>query len=165
MTDDAPYAEVRDEPGNRGREAERPGQMPVRGWKDVIVRLKAQMKEDDVPLLAAGVAFFALLALVPSLVALVSVYGLVADPSDVQRITDDALQAAPQEVRELVVLAARGGGGQLAVGPAARRDRRSRRWRSGRPPAAWPTSWARSPWRTTRPMIASSCGCAAWRWP
>ena len=102
MTDDAPYAEVRDEPGNRGREAERPGQIPVRGWKDVAVRLKAQMKEDDVPLLAAGVAFFALLALVPSLVALVSVYGLVADPSDVQRITDDALQAAPQEVRELV---------------------------------------------------------------
>ena len=102
MTDDAPYAEIRDEPGNRGREAERPGQIPARGWKDVAVRLKAQLKEDDVPLLAAGVAFFALLALVPSLVALVSVYGLVADPSDVQQSTDDALQAAPQEVRELV---------------------------------------------------------------
>ena len=102
MTDDAVYAEIRDEPRNRGRHAERPGQVPVRGWKDVAVRLKGQLKEDDVPLLAAGVAFFTLLALVPALVALVSVYGLVADPSDVQRLTEDALQAAPTEVQDLV---------------------------------------------------------------
>jgi membrane protein len=102
MTDDAPYVDIRDEPGDRGRMAERPGEVPVRGWKDVAVRLKTQLKEDDVPLLAAGVAFFALLALVPSLVALVSIYGLVADPSDVQSTTEDAMRAAPSEVRDLV---------------------------------------------------------------
>jgi membrane protein len=102
MSDDVRYDEVREERGNRGRHAERPGQVPVRGWKDVAVRLKGQLKEDDVPLLAAGVAFFTLLALVPALVALVSVYGLVADPSDVQRLTEDALQAAPTEVQDLV---------------------------------------------------------------
>ena len=102
MADDAPYSDVRVEPGDRGREAERPGQIPVRGWKDVVVRVKAQLKEDDVPLLAAGVAFFALLSLVPSLVALVSLYGLVADPADVQRSVEDSLQAAPAEVRDLV---------------------------------------------------------------
>lgn len=68
----------------------------------MVVRLKDQLKQDDVPLLAAGVAFFALLALVPSLVALVSIYGLVADPTDVQRTTEDALQAAPTEVQDLV---------------------------------------------------------------
>jgi membrane protein len=102
MTDDAPYSEIRGEPGDRGREAERPGQIPARGWKDVVVRLKAQMKADDVPLLAAGVAFFALLALVPTLVALVSLYGLVADPADVQSTVEDSLRAAPTEVRDLV---------------------------------------------------------------
>lgn len=102
MTDDAAYSDIRVEPGNRGREAGRPGEIPARGWKDVVVRLKAQLKEDDVPLLAAGVAFFALLALVPTLVAVVSLYGLVADPSDVQRTVDDTLQAAPAEVRDLV---------------------------------------------------------------
>jgi membrane protein len=102
MSDDVRYDEVREERGNRGRHAERPGQVPIRGWKDVAVRLKGQLKEDDVPLLAAGVAFFTLLALVPALVALVSVYGLVADPSDVQRLTEDALQAAPTEVQDLV---------------------------------------------------------------
>jgi membrane protein len=102
MTDEATYAEVRHERSNRGREADRPGQVPPRGWKDVVVRLTQHVREHDVPLLAAGVAFFALLALVPSLVALVSVYGLAADPSDVQRTADDALRAAPAEVRDLV---------------------------------------------------------------
>jgi membrane protein len=102
VTDDAAYSDIRVEPGNRGREADQPGEIPARGWKDVVVRLKTQLKEDDVPLLAAGVAFFALLALVPTLVAVVSLYGLVADPSDVQRTVDDTLRAAPAEVRDVV---------------------------------------------------------------
>ena len=37
-------------------------------------------------------AFFALLALVPTLVALVSLYGLVADPADVQSTVEDSLR-------------------------------------------------------------------------
>ncbi|HEX5365049.1 MAG TPA: YihY/virulence factor BrkB family protein [Acidimicrobiales bacterium] len=102
MTDDVSEAEVREERHDRGRDAGRPGEVPPRGWKDVALRLQAQAKEDDVPLLAAGVAFFGMLALVPALVALVSVYGLVADPADVQRSVEDALQAAPAEVRDLV---------------------------------------------------------------
>ena len=102
MDDDAALRYTRDEGVDRGRGAEAPGDVPLRGWKDVAVRVKTQMKKDDVPLLAAGVAFFALLALVPTLVALVSVYGLVADPADIQRNIDDVLSAAPTEVRELV---------------------------------------------------------------
>jgi membrane protein len=48
------------------------------------------------------VAFFGLLALVPGLIALVSVYGLVADPTDVERQVEDVLGAAPSEVRDVV---------------------------------------------------------------
>jgi len=48
------------------------------------------------------VAFFALLALVPTLVALVSIYGLVAEPADIERNVGDVLAAAPSEVRDLV---------------------------------------------------------------
>ena len=72
------------------------------GWKDVLVSTWRATKADNVPLLAAGVAFFALLALVPALVALVSVYGLVADPTQVERQVSDLLGAAPTEVRELI---------------------------------------------------------------
>jgi membrane protein len=91
---------ARDE--DRGREADRPTNLPARGWKDVLVRVKAEAKDDNVTLLGAGVAFFALLALVPALVALVSVYGLVADPGKVDRQVEDVLGAAPTEVRNLV---------------------------------------------------------------
>src|SRR5829696_1994686 len=86
----------------RGRDAETPTEIPPRGWFDVLKRVKADVKADDATLLAAGVAFYALLALVPALVALVSVYGLVADPADIQRNVEDALAAAPTEVRDLV---------------------------------------------------------------
>ncbi|HLM64808.1 MAG TPA: YihY/virulence factor BrkB family protein [Acidimicrobiales bacterium] len=87
---------------DRGRTADRPTEIPARGWKDVLTRVKADIKRDDVTLLSAGVAFYALLSLVPGLVALVSVYGLVADPADIQRNIDDMLAAAPKEVQELV---------------------------------------------------------------
>lgn len=86
----------------RGRDAPKPTAIPGTGWKDIAKRTKAQAKDDNVALLAAGVAFFALLSLVPALVALVSVYGMVADPADIERQVSDLLAAAPPEVRDLV---------------------------------------------------------------
>jgi membrane protein len=102
MDADAARPYLREEGVDRGRGAQRPGELPARGWKDVAARVGQQSREDGVVLLAAGVAFFALLALVPTLFALVSIYGLVADPVDIERTIDDALSAAPSEVRDLV---------------------------------------------------------------
>ncbi len=48
-------------------------------------------------------AFFGLIAIVPALVALVSLFGLLAEPGEVQRQVADNLAAAPREVRQLVV--------------------------------------------------------------
>ncbi len=87
---------------NHGRDAQSPSQIPPRGWLDVATRVKQQSKEDDVSLLAGGVAFFALLALVPALVAIVSVYGLFATESTVIDQVSSVLGAAPEEVRNLV---------------------------------------------------------------
>jgi membrane protein len=99
---DATHSQTRREHPDRGRRAASPTGVPARGWKDVAVRVKDQFRYDDVPLLAAGVAFFALLALVPTLVALVSMYGLVADPSDIESNIEGVMSAAPVEVQELV---------------------------------------------------------------
>jgi membrane protein len=86
------------------RDVEPPAHPAGRGprWATTLRRVAADMKADDAPLLAAGVAFYALLALVPALVALVSVYGMVADPADIERNVDSVLAAAPTEVRDLV---------------------------------------------------------------
>ncbi len=66
------------------------------------MRTKAEMKSDRVPLLSAGVAFFSLLALVPGMAAVVSLYGLVADPAQVQKRVGNLMGAAPKEVRQMV---------------------------------------------------------------
>lgn len=96
-TDAAPQGAALE--AGRGRRAESPGDIPARGWKDIAARTLAEARSDHVPLLAAGVAFFALLALVPALVAFVSLYGLLADPADVARHVGELLGAAPTRSR------------------------------------------------------------------
>jgi membrane protein len=93
---------ARSETSAEGRDAEAPQEVGGRGWLQILKRVKTEAKNDNLPLLAAGVAFFALLSLAPALAATVSIYGIVADPADVQRQVGDALAAAPAEVRDLV---------------------------------------------------------------
>lgn len=73
------------EAGNegRGRHATAPTRLPWEGWRDVLWRVYGELAADRVLLVAAGVTFYMLLAMVPGLTALVSVYGLVADASTV----------------------------------------------------------------------------------
>jgi membrane protein len=87
---------------DRGRQATTPTSIPRRGWRDIAARTAAEAKRDQLVLLGAGVAFFALLALIPGIFAMVSLYGLVADPSDVSRHVTDLLGAAPPDVRNFV---------------------------------------------------------------
>jgi membrane protein len=63
----------------RGREARTPRRIPLRGWRDVLWRTAERAFADRLLAVAAGVAFFALLALFPAVAALVSLYGLFAD--------------------------------------------------------------------------------------
>lgn len=67
----------------RGREADAPTAFPPRAWKDILKRTLADIGRDHVMLIAAGVAFYLLLALVPALTAFVAIYGLFADQSTV----------------------------------------------------------------------------------
>jgi membrane protein len=62
-----------------------------------------RIREHNTTLVAAGVAFYAFLAFVPALVALISIYGLVADPQDVTRQVEDIASALPKEVQDFLV--------------------------------------------------------------
>lgn len=55
------------------------------GWWAVLERVKAELTHDEAGLLAAGVAFYALLSLPFALGAFVSIYGLIADPAQVEQ--------------------------------------------------------------------------------
>ena len=63
----------------RGRRAHVPQQIPWRGWKDILVRTYREILDDRLLALAAGVAFYSLIALFPAIAAGVSSYALFAD--------------------------------------------------------------------------------------
>ena len=88
--------------GVPGEDAEKPTEIPARGWLQIVKRGWAEAKVDQVPLLGAGVAFFAFLALFPAVIALVTLYGLFADPAVIADQVN-SLAALPAEVRQLVV--------------------------------------------------------------
>jgi membrane protein len=71
--------------GDRGRQAAAPAHIPMRGWRDVLVRVWREMDEDNLSIVAAGVAFYALFAIFPAISALVTLYGLITDPHEVER--------------------------------------------------------------------------------
>jgi membrane protein len=67
----------------RGRHADSPSEIPAQGWWDILKRTASQVSEDRVLTEAAGVTFYSLLALFPALAALISIYGLFADPATI----------------------------------------------------------------------------------
>jgi membrane protein len=94
---------------DRGRSAGKPAEIPARGWKDILLRVKDRLGEDHLTMIAAGVAFYALLAIFPGIAALVSLYGLVFDAADVERqmsllagvLPGDALAILTTEVKRV----------------------------------------------------------------
>lgn len=67
----------------RGREAERPREIPKLGWWDIGKRVLNQFSEDRLLMVAAGVTFYVILALFPAIAAFVSLYGLIFSPAQV----------------------------------------------------------------------------------
>lgn len=85
-----------------GGDARRPQDIPGRGWVAVGQRVLIEIKEDHVSLLAAGVAFKALLALFPALIAAVSTWGLVASPEEIEAQITDFTAALPDNAASLI---------------------------------------------------------------
>ncbi|WP_017586279.1 YihY/virulence factor BrkB family protein [Nocardiopsis ganjiahuensis] len=95
--------------GGRGRArgtsdaaVSRPTRIPAAGWRAVVARVWSELEEGRAGLLAAGMAFKAMLALFPALLAAVSVFGILADPEELTDQIRDWMAAAPDEVSTLV---------------------------------------------------------------
>ena len=83
--------------------AQRSAGITRRRWWDIVKRVKTEMKDDNLTLIAAGVAYYATLAIFPAIIAVVIVYGLVADPEQIESQLDPATGAMPEEARKLLV--------------------------------------------------------------
>lgn len=86
----------------RGRTAEVPHEIPKSGWRDILWRTWEEMGKDHISIIAAGVAFYAMLAIFPGLTALVSIYGLGSDPAEVTRQIEAVADVLPDEARTII---------------------------------------------------------------
>lgn len=86
----------------RGRGAESPWSLPFRGWRDVFWRVVEGYTRDRIAPNAAGAAFFLMFAIVPTLAALVALFGLVADPEVLSERLDDLEGFLPPGLIDLI---------------------------------------------------------------
>src|SRR6516165_7430064 len=72
-------------PDSYGRDATRPYEIPIKGWWQVTQRVWSESARDNLSLVAAGCAFYALFAIFPILSALIALYALTTDPHGVEQ--------------------------------------------------------------------------------
>ena len=87
---------------NRGREADRPSQIPRPGWRDIFFRVKSEMDHDNLSIVAAGVAFYGFLAIFPAIAALVSIYGLITSPAELEKHLQSIETVLPLEAAGVI---------------------------------------------------------------
>lgn len=59
-----------------GRTAETPEEIPIAGWREILLRVWKRLGSDNVTLVAGGLAMYAVLSALPGLCALVCFYAL-----------------------------------------------------------------------------------------
>jgi len=74
----------------------------ARPWSDIVARVYGRITEARVFLVAAGVTFYALLAIFPAIAALISIYGLFADPSSIASQSDAASGFLPGDALNIL---------------------------------------------------------------
>jgi membrane protein len=96
------WQERRAAEGGRGRWARGPLQIPWAGWKDVLVRTYREIQEDRLLALAAGVAFYSLIALFPGIAAGVSSYALFANTATISNHLQVAADIVPANALDIM---------------------------------------------------------------
>ncbi|WP_346797152.1 YihY/virulence factor BrkB family protein [Halomonas sp. Bachu 37] len=86
----------------RGRRAEGPEDIPSPGWLDIVWRVKRELEYDRVTLLAAGVAFYALLALFPAIAAVIALWAVLLDPADISQQMQEVSRFIPPGAASLI---------------------------------------------------------------
>ncbi|MFO6466232.1 YihY/virulence factor BrkB family protein [Jannaschia sp. KMU-145] len=96
-------AEIAEAQPGRGRDATRPTEIPKAGWLDIAVRVKDEISADHVLLVAAGVAFYGLLAVFPAITALMSITGLIYEPTELVAALEGITAVVPPDVSQIML--------------------------------------------------------------
>jgi membrane protein len=88
--------------GDRGHNAEKPTQIPKKGWKDIALRVKDRLKKDHVSIISAGIAYYFFLATFPAITAALSIYGLLMGPAEVAQQIGQLANVLPEQAHQLI---------------------------------------------------------------
>jgi hypothetical protein len=132
--------------GHDNRLAATLSQIRRRSWKDVLFRVYDGIGKHRVVAMAGGVTFYSILALFPAIAALVSLYGLFADPATIAGHLDALAGVLPGGAAEVI-------GGELT------------RVSAGIAVLAALASPAATAQRTKRAVSARRRGARCSRWP
>ena len=89
-------------PAKRGVEAPSPWAMPWRAWIDILKRTAVGIGRNRVAFTAAGVAFYALLAVFPALAAMIALWSLFGDATTILNQIESARRFLPAEAADLI---------------------------------------------------------------
>jgi membrane protein len=79
-----------------------PRELGAHHWRQVLRRVGSHVMSDHLPLLSAGIAFFAVLSIAPVLVTAVSVYGAVNTPEQALAQLSETAGMLPPQLEPLV---------------------------------------------------------------
>ena len=109
---------------DRGRHADTPSEIPAMGWKDILLRVYANVSKHRVLALAAGMTYYSILAIFPAIAAVVAMYGLFADPASIAQhldqlagfLPDGAIDVAREQLTRVASKGAQTLGLTFAIG-------------------------------------------------
>lgn len=79
-----------------------PWKFSRKDWSQILRRVAKEVGNDNVAVVAAGVAFFSLLAIFPLITAGLSIYGYFADTRDIQVLLNEVSAVLPPEAWQLL---------------------------------------------------------------
>ena len=88
--------------GGTAEDATAPAQLSGPSWRQVLARAGKHLVDARLPLLSAGIAFFAVLSIAPVLVTALSVYGAVNTPTQALDQLSRSAEMLPSEMESLV---------------------------------------------------------------
>ncbi|WP_458790920.1 YihY/virulence factor BrkB family protein [Yoonia sp. MH D7] len=102
------------------KDAKTPSDITAKGWKDIAFRVKGKLESDHIGLIAAGVAFYALLAIFPAVTALMALGGLMLEPAQVTAQLETLTNMIPERAADIILdqAVAVAGSGQVGLGTA-----------------------------------------------
>ncbi len=86
-----------------GRDATRPYHIPLKGWQQIVQRVWIESSRDNLSVVSAGCAFYALFAIFPALTASISLFGLLTDPANVERQFAMVASVLPPQAYDIVI--------------------------------------------------------------